>query len=201
MLELGFEISQDNVDRIENQPYSEAMFLYTPMFAERKEQVYYRFDNTCMNRGLIVTKAVFGQQQRQIVFATSHLESEKQFSKERMQQLRWSFDKLHEHAGDCGWIFGGDMNLRTDDDVGELPEGVVDCWEAVGSPKEHEITWDTIQNTNLRAPYKLRMRLDRLYAYKATPLSFKTVGKEQISHGEGAEFMSDHWGLLSEFQV
>ena len=41
-------------------------------------------------------------------------------------------------------MFGGDLNMRDKElqEVGGLPPGARDCWEACGRRKEAEFTWD-----------------------------------------------------------
>ena len=140
---------------------------------------------------------------------TSHLESMKDYSRERKEQLRSCFEFVTEQTSlfNRVCILGGDLNIR-DNEVAEvgMPPSVVDIWETCGSVEEHKYTWDISKNDNLfwRFPNKPRLRFDRLYLSPGRgeyvkPLSFELVGKERISGCN--RFPSDHWGLWTELQV
>lgn len=43
-------------------------------------------------------------------------------------------------------------------EVGSLPAGVCDLYEATGSRKECAYTWDTMRNSNCKIPGKFRPR-------------------------------------------
>ena len=46
-------------------------------------------------------------------------------------------------------IFGGDLNVRDKELKDQIPEHTVDVWQACGSAKEEEFTWDMSVNNNL----------------------------------------------------
>lgn len=155
-----------------------------------------------------------------ILLMTSHLEStgEPACSQARKRQLGVAFDVMKvacmkDPSLSC--LFGGDLNLRDKDvrSVG-LPPGVVDVWEACGSPPEQEYTWDIKTNDNLdwQFPHKPSCRFDRLYLMPEKGVGlmvppadvegerFVLVGKARLSNC-GGRFPSDHWGMWAEFQV
>ena len=49
-------------------------------------------------------------------------------------------------------------------EVGGLPRGVVDVWQATGASSVLQYTWDTLRNSNTQmgGSYKPRMRFDRM---------------------------------------
>ena len=124
----------------------------------------------------------------------------------RKRQLREVFAKMSaiKEKGDI-CIFGGDLNLRDKEvqSVG-IPNGIVDVWEACGSPKEHQYTWDIETNDNLswKYPNKPRARYDRLYLCPAEgdrikPQGFTLIGRERVT--SIGRFPSDHYGIYVEF--
>ena len=143
-----------------------------------------------------------------IALYTSHLESMKDYSGERMKQLKTCFEFVDEQRSKFGrvCIFGGDLNAR-DYEVSKvgLPESTVDVWEACGSIEEHRYTWDISANDNLdwSFPHNPRLRFDRLYLTKSggyvAPKYFELVGKERIVVCD--RFPSDHWGMYAMFDV
>ncbi|KAK3576016.1 hypothetical protein CHS0354_014857 [Potamilus streckersoni] len=140
---------------------------------------------------------------------TSHLESTKNYAEERKKQLRFAFDHVKLADIDRTVIFGGDLNLRDYElsEIGGLPEDVDDIWEVTGARPETKFTWDVQCNDNLEwsSRYKPRCRFDRMYIRhskpKATvkPVHFELVGQERLRSCQ--KFPSDHWGLLSHFNV
>lgn len=144
-----------------------------------------------------------------IALYTSHLESTKDFSAERKDQLKQCFEFIKEQnelfSRVC--ILGGDLNLRDVEvaKVGLLPS-MIDVWEACGSVEEQKYTWDVSENDNLNWPYrnKPKLRFDRLYLCPSDgphvkTLSFELVGKERVS--EIKRFPSDHWGMWCVFDI
>ena len=144
-----------------------------------------------------------------VALYTSHLESTKDCSAERKDQLKQCFEFIKEQnelfSRVC--ILGGDLNLRDEEvaKVGLLPS-MVDVWEACGSIEEHRYTWDVSENDNLDWHYrnKPKLRFDRLYLCPSDgphvkTLNFELVGKERVS--EINRFPSDHWGMWCVFDV
>ena len=79
-------------------------------------------------------------------------------------------------------------------------------WEACGSRKECQYTWDTTRNTNKELPgkFKPRCRFDRVFLRPATttyamPKFFGLIGLQKIAGYQC--FPSDHWGLLVDFDA
>jgi tyrosyl-DNA phosphodiesterase 2 len=105
-------------------------------------------------------------------------------------------------------IFGGDTNLRDKevDDVGGLPNEIVDVWASCGSPVDSEFTWDLSENDNkeMNGGPQPKKRFDRIFLRQAksgkvvNPGTFTLIGKERLSCGR---FASDHWGIWLEFSV
>ncbi|NXJ59160.1 TYDP2 phosphodiesterase, partial [Rostratula benghalensis] len=162
------------------------------------------FPTTSMMRNLLVVHvSVSGNE---LCLMTSHLESTKNHSKERVKQLQIVLNRMQEESESTTVIFGGDTNLRDSEitKLGHLPNNVMDIWEFLGKPQHCRYTWDTHSNTNLDAPYKCKMRFDRIYFRPAAqeghiiPRSMDLIGLEKLDCGR---FPSDHWGLLCTFDV
>ena len=160
------------------------------------------FPGSCMGRQLLELPLSFHGLELHLM--TSHLESMKDYSGERKAQLRTAFgamvDKLS--AGKT-CIFGGDLNVREAEVKSvKVPGGVVDVWEACGSDRTKQFTWDLKNNDNLNWPYSSRpqARYDRVYFAssdsKLRPSRFELVGQDRL-HDCG-RFPSDHWGLWVE---
>ena len=143
-----------------------------------------------------------------IALYTSHLESEVKNTAERKKQLKTCFESIDaQQRGQRSCIFGGDLNVKDVEitKVG-LPQSTVDMWQACGSVKEHEYTWDISANDNLDWPFdnEPRLRYDRLYLTVndggfVRPNSFELVGKERILSCN--RFPSDHWGMFAVFEL
>ncbi|XP_075600689.1 tyrosyl-DNA phosphodiesterase 2 [Balearica regulorum gibbericeps] len=161
------------------------------------------FPTTSMMRNLLVVHvSVSGNE---LCLMTSHLESTKSHSKERLKQLQIVLNKMQEESESTTVIFGGDTNLRDSEvtKLGNLPNNIMDIWEFLGKPQHCRYTWDTHSNTNLDARYKCKMRFDRVYFRPAAeghiiPRSMDLIGLEKLDCGR---FPSDHWGLLCNFDV
>ena len=162
------------------------------------------FPGSNMGRHLLNSQVQFGK--IPIYLFSSHLESTSQVGPERKRQLREVFSQMTaiKEKGDV-CIFGGDLNLRDKEvkSVG-IPNGIVDVWEACGSPKEHQYTWDIETNDNLtwEYPNKPRARYDRLYLCPAEeerikPQGFTLIGTDRVA--SIGRFPSDHYGVYVEF--
>lgn len=135
---------------------------------------------------------------------TSHLESTREHSAERINQLKTVFQKMQEATDSTTVIFAGDTNLRDQEVIkcGGLPDNVFDAWEFLGKPKHCRYTWDTKANDNLRIPAACKHRFDRIF-FRAEeghliPQSLDLIGLERLDCGR---FPSDHWGLLCTLNV
>ncbi|XP_062596386.1 tyrosyl-DNA phosphodiesterase 2-like [Saccostrea cucullata] len=163
------------------------------------------FKNTVMMRNLLAVQC----QIKGIPFTlmTSHLESTKEYGEERKQQLKQCFEAVKAAPPTQNVIFGGDLNMRDKElkEVGGIPSGVCDVWEATGSRKECLYTWDMMRNTNLVFDkFKPRCRFDRLYLRHSNPTTikpvyFELIGLEKVK--SCGKFPSDHWGLLSHYDI
>ncbi|CAI5779886.1 tyrosyl-DNA phosphodiesterase 2 [Podarcis lilfordi] len=183
--------------------YFTAIMLKKSRVRVLKEEIT-PFPTTSMMRNLLAVHATISG--NDLCLMTSHLESTKGHSEERLNQLKRVLAKMTEAPESTTVIFGGDTNLR-DKEVakfGGLPDNILDVWEFLGKPEHCRYTWDTSQNTNLDARYKCRLRFDRLFLRAASaggqivPKSLDLIGLEKLDCGR---FPSDHWGLLCNFDV
>ncbi|XP_042320960.1 tyrosyl-DNA phosphodiesterase 2 [Sceloporus undulatus] len=162
------------------------------------------FPTTSMMRNLLAVHATVSG--NELCLMTSHLESTKGHSEERLNQLKLVLAKMMEVPESTAVIFGGDTNLRDKElaKIGGLPDNILDIWEFLGKPEHCHYTWDTSQNTNLAARYKCQLRFDRLFLRAASaggqiiPRSLDLIGLEKLDCGR---FPSDHWGLFCNFDV
>ncbi|XP_036416475.1 tyrosyl-DNA phosphodiesterase 2 [Colossoma macropomum] len=161
-----------------------------------------KYPTTEMTRNLLMATAKFSG--HQLCFMTSHMESLKVSSQERLNQLRRVWKRMKEAADGQTVIFGGDTNLRDWEvkKLGGLPDGILDVWEMLGEPEDCRYTWDTVTNNNKEIPFPARLRFDRVYLRTARegpqlhPDSMTLVGLEKLKCGR---FTSDHWGILCTF--
>nr|XP_019572390.1 PREDICTED: tyrosyl-DNA phosphodiesterase 2 isoform X3 [Rhinolophus sinicus] len=169
-----------------------------------KSQEIILFPNTKMMRNLLCVHAsVLGNE---LCLMTSHLESTRGHTKERMNQLKTVLKKMQEAPESASVIFAGDTNLR-DQEVtkcGGLPNNILDVWEFLGKPKHCQYTWDTQMNSNLGIPAICKHRFDRIFFRAAAegshiiPQSLDLLGLEKLDCGR---FPSDHWGLLCNLDI
>ncbi|XP_031213905.1 tyrosyl-DNA phosphodiesterase 2 isoform X2 [Mastomys coucha] len=167
-----------------------------------KSQEIVPFPNTKMMRNLLCVNVSLGG--NEFCLMTSHLESTREHSAERMSQLKTVFRKMQEAPDSTTIIFAGDTNLRDHEVIkcGGLPDNVFDAWEFLGKPKHCQYTWDTKANNNLGIRAACKHRFDRIF-FRAEgghliPQSLDLVGLEKLDCGR---FPSDHWGLLCTLNV
>ncbi|KAL2080534.1 hypothetical protein ACEWY4_024327 [Coilia grayii] len=159
---------------------------------------------TQMMRNLLIAQVNF--QGQELCLMTSHFESCKNQSNERMNQLQLMFRKMRETSENTTIIFGGDTNLRDTEvaKVGGLPAGVCDVWETLGREEHCRYTWDTKANGNKSVPYVSRCRFDRVYLrpapqpHKMAVDHMVLVGQEKLQCGR---YVSDHWGIYCTFST
>ncbi|XP_058603307.1 tyrosyl-DNA phosphodiesterase 2 [Onychostoma macrolepis] len=175
----------------------------------RKDRVQFlqssivKYPTTEMDRNLLIAHASFLG--HPLCIMTSHLESCKASSQERLNQLRRVWKWMKEAPQDHTVIFGGDTNLRDWEvkKLGGLPDGIFDVWEMLGEPEESRYTWDTSINDNNEIPNSIRLRFDRLFlraaaeGAKLQPESMALIGLEKLKCDY---FISDHWGILCTFK-
>ncbi|NWU41890.1 TYDP2 phosphodiesterase, partial [Hylia prasina] len=162
------------------------------------------FPTTAMMRNLLVVHVSISG--IELCLMTSHLESTKNHSKERIKQLQIVLNKMQKESESTTVIFAGDTNLRDREvtKLGGLPDNIKDVWELLGKPEHCCYTWDTHSNTNLNIDFKCKMRFDRIYFRPAVegghfiPRSMDLIGLEKLECGR---FPSDHWGILCNFDV
>ncbi|XP_025072200.1 tyrosyl-DNA phosphodiesterase 2 [Alligator sinensis] len=163
------------------------------------------FPTTSMMRNLLVVHATVSG--NDLCLMTSHLESTKDHSEERINQLKLVLKTMQEAPESSTVIFGGDTNLRDREvtKIGGLPNNVLDIWEFLGKPAHCRYTWDSGSNSNLNVSFKCKLRFDRIFFRAAAaaggqliPRSLDLLGLEKLDCGK---FPSDHWGLLCNFDV
>ena len=163
------------------------------------------FTNSTMGRSLNIVEAKFNSGEK-MIFINTHLESMKQFSKERMDQLRLAFEVVTNGDENSSVIFAGDLNVR-DSEVEKvgIPIGVEDVWEKFGEPKEYQFTWDLTINTNKKNldKKKPRFRFDRVYFKRSAvnqmePKYSYFCGTQKLQDWKC--FPSDHFGIVCEFE-
>uniref|UniRef100_W5MF67 Tyrosyl-DNA phosphodiesterase 2 n=2 Tax=Lepisosteus oculatus TaxID=7918 RepID=W5MF67_LEPOC len=162
------------------------------------------YPTTDMMRNLLIAQVKIHE--LELCLMTSHLESCKEHSQERMNQLRKVWEKMREAPANVTVIFGGDTNLRDHEvaKLGGLPSGVCDIWEFLGRPEHCKYTWDTKTNTNRKVCYVSRLRFDRVLLRAAkegarvVPEHMDLIGLEKLDCGR---FTSDHWGILCGFTI
>ncbi|XP_056331378.1 tyrosyl-DNA phosphodiesterase 2 [Danio aesculapii] len=174
----------------------------------RKDRVQFlqsnivKYPTTEQGRNLLIANvSVSGHP---LCIMTSHLESCKTGSQERLNQLRRVWKWMRETPEDHTVIFGGDTNLRDWEvkKLGGLPDNISDVWEMLGQPEESRYTWDTSINDNNDIPNPIRLRFDRLFLKRAAkgaqlqPESMTLIGLERLKCDY---FISDHWGILCTF--
>ncbi|NXK49860.1 TYDP2 phosphodiesterase, partial [Chauna torquata] len=184
--------------------YFTAMLLKKSRVKLLKQEIIH-FPTTSMMRNLLVVHvSVSGNE---LCLMTSHLESTKDHSKERVKQLQIVLNKMQKESESTTVIFGGDTNLRDSEvtKLGGLPNNITDIWEFLGKPQHCRYTWDTSSNTNLGMENTYKLRFDRIYFRSAEaegghiiPRSMDLIGLEKLDCGR---FPSDHWGLLCHFDV
>jgi endonuclease/exonuclease/phosphatase family metal-dependent hydrolase len=96
---------------------------------------------------------------------TAHMDSMTGGKRARQRQLRELFEDL---AANTPSIFLGDSNLRDSEVPDVLPDGIVDAWEAVGSPAWAKNTWAG------------KMRYDRAYVSGMTVKSVEVTGRKPM---------------------
>uniref|UniRef100_H2L891 Tyrosyl-DNA phosphodiesterase 2 n=1 Tax=Oryzias latipes TaxID=8090 RepID=H2L891_ORYLA len=156
-----------------------------------------------MMRNLLIAQVMFRGQK--VCLMTSHFESCKDNSGERMRQFNAVIKRMSMAPDDFTVLFGGDTNLR-DYEVAtvEIPVSICDLWEQLGEPEKCRYTWDTWANTNKEMRFKNRLRFDRVYLRRAVkdgvprmePHSMALVGLERLKCGR---YTSDHWGIYCTF--
>jgi endonuclease/exonuclease/phosphatase family metal-dependent hydrolase len=191
---------------------------------------FVEFPHSHMNRGYN-TMILELESHSHLLILNTHLESCKESSFERKQQLQECFHILSQHNGPA--ILAGDLNLRDHEikSKKEFPQlylqnsssslitsssasnstsvstshhcRIIDCWEQVGASPSSRFTWFFSIRPDIRARY------DRIY-YKdenfttETILSFDLLGKEIVQQGSissESPYLSDHCGLVVSLQL
>ena len=117
-------------------------------FSSTNQQTNVDFVNS--NMGRYMTKLNVTSNAKSFTFITSHLESLKDASKERKNQLKICFDTMLNEDKDKFVIFAGDLNIR-EQEIKELgiPNTIKDAWIENGSDYNKRFTWNLEKNDNL----------------------------------------------------
>uniref|UniRef100_A0AC35EWL0 Endonuclease/exonuclease/phosphatase domain-containing protein n=1 Tax=Panagrolaimus sp. PS1159 TaxID=55785 RepID=A0AC35EWL0_9BILA len=133
------------------------------------------------------------------IIINSHLESLKDKSRQRKEQLTECLQKMERNLDQNTLvIFGGDLNIR-EYEVPKLRPEIKDAWIAGGSNEDTKYTWDCQKNRNKpHIPRSVRCRFDRIYfsgPYKR--VDFSLAGNQTIPNKRC--FPSDHFAVLCKF--
>ena len=164
----------------------------------RQEVVDYEV--SLMTRNVLLTGLEW--QGVRVTVCNTHLESTKEYSRQRMEQLRQLARLVASLPSTDACLVAGDLNLRDSEAAAGLPEAWIDAWEATGKRPEARYTWDTLRNDNLASAgrFKPRCRFDRVLLRDSRPhpsfafSSFSLIGLQRLRPHRC--FPSDHWGLL-----
>jgi len=172
-----------------NSNYFDAIFVREPLLVEDAQRE--PFPTSRLGRALTTLRIAWGD--RRFVAMTSHLESLREGSAERRQQLHEVARRLR--YPDTLALFAGDTNLRDAETEGVL-DGVGDAWTMTGSPPELRHTWDPSATPNIRGGKGWRaLRFDRvLLSAGWTTTALAAVGRSPVEGADGL-WPSDHVGL------
>jgi endonuclease/exonuclease/phosphatase family metal-dependent hydrolase len=131
------------------------------------------FERTGQGRALLELELASG-----VTVMTAHLESLKPSAPVRLEQAAFVLDRLRWRSPA---IFAGDTNLRVAEWESLDAEGIVDAWEACGSPRAQRETWG-------------RARYDRVWISGGLAVQeFRRIGVADVE--AIGEPPSDHYGL------
>lgn len=162
-----------------------------------------KFPTSKMGRAAIFVSVRLQGFPTEMGFITSHLESLRESSNERRDQLSM-IDAFIRKRSEKVIFFGGDLNIRDN----EVPGRWKDCWIIAGKDKAEEFTWDLSRNSNAKMPNgsQPRCRFDRMYIFdESNVVPFVEVKKVQLVgttpvDGLEGRFASDHFGVLTTVQ-
>jgi endonuclease/exonuclease/phosphatase family metal-dependent hydrolase len=135
---------------------------------------------------------------REMIVATSHMESPLESDAMRAKQFNVMFDRL---AGAQDAVLLGDFNLGDGEPAErEIPANYVDVWKAL-KPKDPGFTWNIEKSDMARDggfPGETSRRLDRILVRSDVwkPKDIRIIGDEPIVPGKKELFPSDHFGLM-----
>ncbi|KAH7660418.1 Tdp2 protein [Aphelenchoides avenae] len=161
-----------------------------------KEEVV-PFPNSRMGRTMQIIEGKWHNLKLNLI--NTHLESMADFSNERKAQFFDCMRKLGNYATDPNSlsVLAGDLNIR---DHEACLSTVSDAWEAAGSSKKTEFTWDLVKNDNhaVANGFKPRKRFDRVYfSGPYQHLDFSLLGTQRIR--STLCFPSDHFAVCTRF--
>mmetsp|Transcript_16350 Transcript_16350/g.46540 ORF Transcript_16350/g.46540 Transcript_16350/m.46540 type:complete len:168 (-) Transcript_16350:1283-1786(-) len=147
----------------------------------------------------------------ELKLATSHMESLKHSSYQRVDQLHRTVELMDRCRDDtatpnvCTVIVGGALNLR-DWEVncaGSMPPHIHDVWELLGRPEGCGGTWKPHGDSHVSRRFDRLLITHRSQAAPACrwqPVSMELVGSGRLLYGSGP-FISDHCGVLVQLQL
>eukprot|EP00002_Diphylleia_rotans_P028013 TRINITY_DN5646_c0_g1_i2.p1 TRINITY_DN5646_c0_g1~~TRINITY_DN5646_c0_g1_i2.p1 ORF type:complete len:282 (+),score=47.54 TRINITY_DN5646_c0_g1_i2:86-931(+) len=159
---------------------------------------------TQMHRKLVVAEANINGQK--LAFGSVHLESMDSAPIRKLQYM-----KAHEHLLQYdGAILVGDFNMCSTRDFKGPPatenKGLMECFSEYVDvwpflvPDQEGFTHDGKANGMIR--HKYQKRLDRILSRSASwaPVSVSLVGVQPLDSPLNSVWISDHFGLLAEFE-
>ena len=182
---------------------------YSNLIAFRRETIElvgndltsYDFDSQ-MGRKLMVCQVKLKETGTIFHVLNAHLESLSGNWKYRKDQME-SIYRLIKGEKINNFILTGDFNICHDHEPIETQirlYGWSDAWREMGSPQSIKYTYDSLNNPHAfkKGEPKYQSRLDRiLYKFKDDQIvitKFKFLGYKE-------PFISDHYGILSEFMI
>jgi tyrosyl-DNA phosphodiesterase 2 len=184
------------------QPYFVGIFVHKATVDVVGEPADIPFPTSKMGRGALGLKVEIKGNNKIYECITCHLESLRESSGERSNQLAIVDSHIRQslrREKDIRIILGGDLNIRENEVPSEWKRK--DCWVLSGRNPDNEYTWDLMLNDNATMPHggKPRCRFDRFYVFSNEEddkyvKSFSLVGKERVE-GLG-RFPSDHFGIM-----
>jgi hypothetical protein len=93
------------------------------------------------------------------------------------------------------------MNMRDAESAAVEQLGLADAWQALGSDKNTRWTFDVYRNM-WHGPdsFKFQCRFDRVFYRGLVPKKMQIIGNESVK-GNSRWFISDHFGLVTDFEL
>ena len=193
--------------------YTAILTRNTTCDSSSSKMIAYNYPNTRMDRDLLVlTNIVMHATQHRVALMTSHLESLREGSQERMWQLAFLYKEMEAACKQHDVvIFGGDTNLRAAE-VKECPAplGILNAWQECACPADAKVTFDKANNVNIiRKGWPgpaIQTQYDKVFFTNSKvqssgrgplkPTTFRLIGKEKILKDS---VPSDHYGIICDF--
>jgi tyrosyl-DNA phosphodiesterase 2 len=141
-----------------------------------------------------------------LAVSSSHLAPFKDNAPMRLQQVEilTTASNIRKHA-----IHAGDFNMRKAED--KQMEGkknathiLFDAWKIAGSSKQHEYTWNSLENQYHANGFGFKCRFDRMYFTSSLfgqNVDFQLVANKAIEKQKQSFYLSDHYGIMCTVQV